>query len=226
MTREAGGRRLAGFGTGRRATRRQMIKIDHRGGSCHRDGERRQSQDGQHQPCPARHLMEPDALAQRKGLAGSPVLVLRRDADVDDEYFELVGAKLEGLHVHLALVRGEYKPKERPLDRGIGTIAYSPFREADVDTPPMNAMLHGWWWMPEPIYDEVWRQASLETWHDCRVEIEIAPVTFDVMTFKWDVETRKVLHILRASAAFHRAKPAPADQEQRRRGLFGRALAT
>ncbi|AXK81125.1 hypothetical protein DW352_11725 [Pseudolabrys taiwanensis] len=140
-----------------------------------------------------------------------------------DHYFELVGDDLGSLSVNMGLIRGEYKPKDYPLERGIGTIAYASASPPDADLPGMDAMLHGWWWMPETLFDEVWLQAREHTWRTCMVQLEIAPVTNDVIAFQWDVTKRKVLHVLRASVSFNRAQPSVAkpQTEPRRRGLFG-----
>lgn len=140
-----------------------------------------------------------------------------------DHNFELVGADLGSLSVNLGVIRGEYKSKDYPLECGIGTIAYAAASPPDADIPGMDAMLHGWWWMPETLFDEVWLQAREQTWRACMVQLEIAPVTSELMAFQWNVTQRKVLQVLRASVSFNRVRPEKAapQAEPRRRGLFG-----
>lgn len=76
------------------------------------------------------------------------------------------GPSIRTLGFHMSLIRGQYVPtdKERPLERGVGILAFSEEREAaPPDYPHMDAFCYGWWWMPVALYDETWSQVKLNT---------------------------------------------------------------
>jgi hypothetical protein len=135
------------------------------------------------------------------------------------------GPNIRTLDFHLLISRGEYVPgeRERALERGIGILAFAEEREPQDDIPGSEAFCHGWWWMPETLYDETWEQVRGQTWQECRIEIDIAPIEYDTLHFHWDVKLRKVIYITRATVRFNRRKPQllPPPDPPKRRGLFG-----
>ena len=108
----------------------------------------------------------------------------------------------------LWLYRGqsEYVP-EHPLGHGIGELEF----EEERREPDTYAHLHGWWWMPEAHYEEIWMQVREHTYTSCAVEIDIAPIDFSDGP-QWDVGQRKILSVLRASVGFNRRSPVTTGQ--------------
>lgn len=138
-----------------------------------------------------------------------------------DEDLELVGAPdIRGLPVQLSLIRGEYRPNEKPLERGIGILAFFEEQPASPpDIPRMNPFLHGWWWLPEASYDEIWLQVREGTWRACSVDLAVAPVNYSGPAICWDVSKHKTLFVTRAGVRFERKAHDPVPPKKR--GFLG-----
>jgi hypothetical protein len=139
------------------------------------------------------------------------------------------GPAIHTLDFYLLISRGEYVPRQgdHGLERGIGILAFAEDFPPEGDIRGLERFCHGWWWMPEALYDETWDQVRGHTWQDCSIEIDVAPIEHGNQGFHWDVTKQKAIYITRASLRFIRQKPerpatAPSPSEPRkRRGLFG-----
>ena len=139
------------------------------------------------------------------------------------------GPSIRTLDFYLLISRGEYVAAEgeHPLARGIGILAFAEERQPEGDIPGSEPFCHGWWWMPDALYDEAWDQVRGHTWQDCSIEIDIAPIEYADQRFHWDVAKHKAIYVTRASLRFIRRNPEraltapPPSEPRKRRGLFG-----
>jgi len=117
----------------------------------------------------------------------------------ENGHLALIGAPdIRTLRFDLFLA--ERQPQESPPERGIGILTFQEPKEA-----------HGWWSMPEPLYDEVWLQVREHTWRYCTVGLRIAPVEIKAPEVRWDVTKNKSLYITNASVSFKRFRPDDQD---------------
>jgi hypothetical protein len=139
------------------------------------------------------------------------------------------GPSIRTLDFYLLISRGEYVPAEgeHALASGIGILAFAEERQPEGDIPGSEPFCHGWWWMPEALYDETWDQVRGHTWQDCSIEIDIAPIEHGNQVFHWDVTKQRATYVTRASLRFIRRNPErplaapPPSEPRKRRGLFG-----
>jgi hypothetical protein len=123
----------------------------------------------------------------------------------ENQHLALIGGPdISTLRFDLALRRGECQPKEPP-ERGIGILTFS------EPVEHIDAMVYGWWRMPESLYDEVWLQVREHTWRYCTVQLSIGPVEYEIDDRHWDVTKNKTLYITNASVSFARFWPEDED---------------
>jgi hypothetical protein len=141
----------------------------------------------------------------------------------EDERLELIGAPdIRTLHFDLLLIRGEYRPDDKPLERGIGILAFADETESSApDIPHIDAFMYGWWWLPEAHYDEVWLQVRENTWRSCSIDLNVAPVDYGGPAITWNVSNHNALFVTQAGVRFDRKPLDPAAGEPpKKRGIF------
>jgi|SRR5262249_40984473 len=61
--------------------------------------------------------------------------------------------------------------------------------------------VHGWFWLPERLYDEIWVQRE-NRYDKCVVKLEFRPVEMDDDTWRWNTVKNNIVSITRASVSF------------------------
>lgn len=130
--------------------------------------------------------------------------------------------RMTNMWFSLSIVRSR---PEKPTERGIGVMGWHAAREADGDIPDMEEFVGGWFWLPEDLHDEVWRQTTEHHYDAATLELHFGPAQAAGMTSRWNVETNATVPILQAGVNFER-KLAPIKdldkpkEPSRRRGLY------
>jgi hypothetical protein len=139
-----------------------------------------------------------------------PKYQLRVIARTSSEEKLLFGAdgheRLSDRHVRLEVDRGQ--PDDRDQSELMKLVskrrALAEMRERGLDGVGelISPGAHGWFWLPEPMYDEICTQLRGDRYDKCVVELVFRPVEWDGDTRRWNTVKNNIVSITSASVRF------------------------
>ena len=130
------------------------------------------------------------------------------------------GGMVEDVETFFSIIRGEPSPRDDQKLEGVGIMAYS--KAIDGADFHSDRTVHGWFWLPDAIFDEVWRLSSLEAPASCHLGFHFETLEMQGQTYVWDAHKIKLI-ARTVDLSFQREeKEKKAAQQPQKRGLFER----
>jgi hypothetical protein len=136
------------------------------------------------------------------------------------------GTAPKTLHVEFSIFETSRMRDElsKLKDGEIGVFVYTPFMEAGVSNPALDAFIHGWLCLNAQLHQDVWDQVLMGGYSTCVISLGVGPVEEqNFRGWRWDVAKNAMLFITSADVRFKRdlQKAVEALPEKKRSSFWG-----